>query len=99
MDNPMTTEKSVVITGDCGGLDDSRSPLKRYDFGQNNKQGYSVPDIIEKADGRFVLYEDAFKLLKMIQLNEALLAKQAAEMEAIGAGGVSGQPITPCHQR
>ena len=92
----MTTEKSLVVAKDCGSLDDSRSapPVKRYDFGQNNKQGYSVPDIIEKADGRFVLYDEVLPLLRIIQLQEALLAKQAAEMEAIGAGGVSGQPIT-----
>ena len=56
-------------------------------------------NIVEKPDGRFVLYDEVLPLLKMIQLQEALLAKQAAEMEAIGAGGVSGQPITPCHQR
>lgn len=90
----MTTEKSADTTTNCSGLDDSRSPLNRYDFGQNNKQGYSVPDIIEKADGRFVLYDEVLPLLKIIQLQEALLAKQAVEMEAIGAGGVSGRRIT-----
>lgn len=90
----MTTEKSAVTTTNCSGLDDSRSPVKRYDFGQNNKQGYSIPDIIEKTDGRFVLYDEVLPLLKVIQLQEALLAKQAVDMEAIGAGGVSGLPIT-----
>lgn len=92
----MTTEKSVVITGDCSGLDDSRSAslVKRYDIGPRYEQGFSAPDIIEKADGRFVLYDEVLPLLKIIQLQEALLAKQAVEMEAIGAGGVSGQQIT-----
>ena len=34
-------------------------------------------NIVEKPDGRFVLYDEVLPLLKMIQLQEALLAKQA----------------------
>lgn len=51
-------------------------------------------NIVEKPEGRFVPYEEVLPLLKIIQLQEALLAKQAEQMEAIGAGGVSGKLIT-----
>lgn len=80
----MTTKKDASGTPNYVGLVDSGSaPVKRYDFGQSSKQGYSLPDIIEKADGRFVLYDEVLPLLKIIQLQEALLAKQAAEMKAL----------------
>lgn len=90
----MTTEKSADTTTNCSGLDDSQPPVKRYDLGPRYEQGFSAPDIIEKAYGRFVLYDEVLPLLKIIQLQEALLAKQTADMEAIGAGGVSAKRIT-----
>lgn len=100
----MTTEKSAVSITNCSDLDDSRStpPVKRYDIGSRYQKGFSAPDIIEKADGRFVLYDEVLPLLKIIQLQEALLAKQAAEMKALTddsacyrwlrAFGISGLP-------
>ena len=54
--------------------------VKRFDFGTRYRGNTGVPDIVQKAGGEYVRYEDYAELL--------------GHVEAIGAGGVSSQRVT-----
>ncbi|ROT45050.1 hypothetical protein [Pusillimonas sp. NJUB218] len=92
----MTTKKDASGTPDYVGVVDSGPfpPIKRYDLGTHFYNSLSVPEIVETADGKYVTYDDYLIMVKINDYLQARLAKQAAQMEAIGAGGVSGKRIT-----
>ncbi|MBC2768592.1 hypothetical protein [Pusillimonas minor] len=92
----MTTKKDASSTLDYVGVVDSGPfpPIKRYDLGTRFYNSLSVPEIVETPDGKYVTHDDYLIMVKINDYLQARLAKQAAEMEAIGAGGVSGKRIT-----
>lgn len=92
----MTTKKDASGTPDYVGVVDSDPfpPIKRYDLGTRFYNSLSVPEIVETADGKYVTYDDYLTVVKINDYLQARLVKQAAQMEAIGAGGVSGKLIT-----
>ncbi len=75
--------------------------VKRYALGTKFYNSLSVPEIVERDDGQFVSYEDYQKALELVQRRQVVIKILEGEvnellfqMEAIGAGGVSGQRIT-----
>ena len=95
MDNHMTTKKDASGTPDYVGVVDSSPfpPIKRYDLGTRFYNSLSVPEIVETPDGKYVTYDDYLTVVKINNYLEARLVKQAAQMEAMGAGGVDGRRI------
>ncbi len=68
--------------------------IKRFGYGTDYRSGgIGMPGIIEKQDGEYVLHADYAALLSHNEMQAAQLRKQASEMAAIGAGGVSALPI------
>lgn len=62
---------------------------KRFDIGRQYQGSIGAPAITEQHGGRYVLASDYDACVAHNEMLVARLKKQAMEMEAVGAGGVS----------
>lgn len=69
-------------------------PIKRYGFGREYAASIGAPSITEQPDGAYVRHEDYAAAIAHNELLVLKLKKADEELEAIGAGGVSGKRIT-----
>lgn len=69
-------------------------PIKRYGLGREYAASIGAPSITEQPDGTYVRHEDYAAAIAHNELLVLKLKKADEELEAIGAGGVSGKRIT-----
>lgn len=88
----MTTKKDASGTPDYVGVVDSGPfpPIKRYDLGTHFYNSLSVPEIVESPQGKYVAYEDYLRALELVKRREIVIGMLEDDIDAIGAGGVSG---------